>query len=304
MGRKVVTTLAQWFAENPQVATEWDSEANTELDVNTTGHAVRKKAWWKCEKGHKWQAMIYTRTRPNPPGCPVCAGLRAYAGYNDLATTRPDILSKWDYEKNTDVSPTEITESSHTKVWWKCENGHSWYARVQSVTGLKTDKSGCPYCSKVRVYTGESDLLTRFPELAKEWCYDLNDTPPDKVSYTSPKYYWWKCEEGHTWESSVSSRTKSKLGCPYCSGRRAIPGVNDLATVNPQLASEWHDELNGDLKPTDVFPGTHKKAWWKCAEGHVWEAYIPARALNKKTGCPYCAGRKPKDKSKTTLESV
>lgn len=29
-------------------------------------------------------------------------------------------------------------------------------------------------------------------------------------------------------------------------------GINDLATVNPELAKDWDYEKNGDLKPTDV----------------------------------------------------
>lgn len=67
-------------------------------------------------------------------------------------------------------------------------------------------------------------------------------------------------------------------------------GVNDLATVNPELAAQWHPTKNGDLKPADVTAGSKKKVWWRCDNGHEWEASINHRA--KGTGCPYCAGKK------------
>lgn len=37
---------------------------------------------------------------------------------------------------------------------------------------------------------------------------------------------------------SIDHRT-SGHGCPYCSGRKAITGKNDLATKYPMLLDEW-----------------------------------------------------------------
>ena len=33
-----------------------------------------KKAWWLCEKGHSYDAIIGNRTKPNGTGCPYCVG--------------------------------------------------------------------------------------------------------------------------------------------------------------------------------------------------------------------------------------
>ena len=54
-------------------------------------------------------------------------------------------------------------------------------------------------------------------------------------------------------------------------------GINDLQTTNSELAEEWNYDKNGDLKPSDVLPGSHKKVWWKCLKGHEWEADIHSR---------------------------
>ncbi|MCI6567534.1 MAG: zinc-ribbon domain-containing protein [Dysosmobacter sp.] len=35
------------------------------------------RVWWQCERGHEWQAVIFSRVQG--AGCPVCAG-RVRAG--------------------------------------------------------------------------------------------------------------------------------------------------------------------------------------------------------------------------------
>ena len=91
----------------------------------------------------------------------------------------------------------------------------------------------------------------------------------------------------------VSSRNKGAC-CPYCSGRYAIKGENDLQTVNPSLAKEWNYEKNDGLTPMDVLPNSNKKVWWKCSEGHEWQSTINHR--NNGRGCPICAKEKRKKK--------
>ena len=50
-------------------------------------------------------------------------------------------------------------------------------------------------------------------------------------------------------------------GCPYCANRKVLPGFNDLSTVQPPVAKEWHESLNGALTPEMVTAGNHKKVW-------------------------------------------
>jgi hypothetical protein len=59
-----------------------------------------------------------------------------------------------------------------------------------------------------------------------------------------------------------------------------------LATTNPKLAAEWHPTKNGDLTPSSVMSGSNKKVWWKCGEGHEWQAVISSRS--KGAGCKEC----------------
>ena len=58
-----------------------------------------------------------------------------------------------------------------------------------------------------------------------------------------------------------------------------------------QIAAQWDSTLNSGLTPEMVTPGSHKRVWWKCAEGHVWKTAICSRTGKQKCGCPVCAGK-------------
>ena len=106
------------------------------------------------------------------------------------------------------------------------------------------------------------------PELAKQWHQTKNgDLVPLDFFPASNKKVWWKCNKGddHEWISSVANRSKGK-GCSICAGKKVVHS-NCLATLNPELADEWHPTKNGYLIPLNVGIGTHKKVWWKCDKG-------------------------------------
>ena len=126
--------------------------------------------------------------------------------------------------------------------------------------------------------------------LLLQWDTEKNapDTP-QTVSYGSQRKIWWRCEKGHTWQAPVYSRTGG-AGCPYCTGRKVLPGFNDLASLEPQVATQWDTERNGSLRPDQVTVGSGKRVWWRCEEGHVWKAKVYSRTGKMRTGCPVCAG--------------
>lgn len=73
-------------------------------------------------------------------------------------------------------------------------------------------------------------------------------------------------------------------------GRKVLPGFNDLASLEPQVAAQWDTERNGALRPDQVTVGSGKRVWWRCEEGHVWKAKVYSRTGKMRTGCPVCAG--------------
>ncbi len=86
------------FISNPELEKEWDYEMNKSigLDPEMLVSGSSKSAYWICPLGHRYKALITNRARKNI-GCTYCAGQAVLEGYNDLATTRPDLLVEWDY---------------------------------------------------------------------------------------------------------------------------------------------------------------------------------------------------------------
>ena len=129
------------------------------------------------------------------------------------------------------------------------------------------------------------------PQLATEWHPTKNGVlTADKISTGSDRKVWWLGMCGHEWEDTVSHRYAGRT-CPVCSGRKIVPGINDLATLCPTIAVEWHPTKNMHLMPTSVAKNSNRKVWWLGKCGHEWEAVIATRTNGTK--CPICSGRLP-----------
>ena len=268
VGQLVIVGINDLATTHPEVASQavgWDT--------TTLTAGSKKKRNWLCEKGHNYLAPIVNKTNLES-GCPICANVQVLAGYNDLATTHPDLAKEadgWD--------TTQVVYGSPAKKKWKCRKGHNWFASISNRSG--SQQQGCPICSNLQVLVGYNDLATTHPDLAKE--VDGWD-PKTVVAGTSQKKAW-KCKLGHKYLAAVSSRSAQarQSGCPVCDGKVVLAGFNDLATTHPQLAKEAVD-----WDPTTVMAGSsRKKLKWKCIEGHIWETHPNSRLAGH--GCPSCA---------------
>ena len=276
-----------WTHDRPELLREWHPAKNAPLTPEGITYGSKRSVWWKCEKGHEWQAAVYTRAAGS--GCPYCAGKRAWPGENDLASQRPDLAAQWHPTKNNGVTPADIPLGSHHMAWWVCEKGHEWKAIVKS---RAIGGTGCPVCANRVLVPGENDLVTTHPDLARQWHPSRNGAlTPQAVTAGAQRKVWWLCGKGHAWQASIASRAAAGVGCPVCAGRLAIPGVNDFASARPELAAEWHPTKNGALTPEMVTPLSNKKVWWRCPKGHAYQAVVGTRTM-RKTGCPYCANKK------------
>ena len=211
--------------------------------------------------------------------------VRLIKGENDLATLNPALAKEWHPTENGNLKPEDVTPGSGKEVWWLCPEGHPY---LMEVNQRAKRGYGCPYCSGHRALKGVNDLATTYPALAKEWNHEKNGSlTPHDVTAGSRKKVWWLCEKGHAYEQLIIKRSSRGYSCPYCSGHKALRGFNDLATVNPRLAKEWHPTENGDLTPFDVTAGSGKRVWWLCPLGHAYQATIHDRNSDD-TQCPIC----------------
>ena len=190
--------------------------------------------------------------------------------------------------KNGKLKPEHVLAVSSKRVWWKGKCGHEW----QSPIAYEVLSGKCPYCSGMRVLAGFNDLASKNPEIVRSWDTEKNGKlTPQMITAGSSKKVWWICDKGHSWKSSVVSRTRKdkKCGCPICGNRQVLRGYNDVASCK-ELLADWDYERNVTL-PENVCIGTKKQAYWKCHIcGYEWKKEVSDRLHG--SGCKKCNQRK------------
>ena len=284
--------VKHYVIDNPSLMAEWDWINNEKLGYSpymlTCGSNI--KVYWICSNNHSYLASISHKSHGR--GCPYCSNHKVLAGFNDLQTKFPEIAKEWNYEKNYPLRPTDVLGGNKKKVYWTCPKGHVYDMPILD----RTQGNGCPICSGKRVIKGINDLATTHPYLLEEWDYSKNNLIgkyPDSITYGHTKSAYWKCKIcGYEWKASPNNRTNGKTGCPCCTGRVVVAGVNDLETKFPDIAKKWHPTKN-KKKPCEFTAFSNSDAWWVCDKEprHVF----PARINHVTKGeivCPICSNQK------------
>ena len=266
------------------MAKEWNHEKNGNLSPENFTASSGQKVWWKCSKGHEWQATIHNRNKQR--GCPICnsernTSLPEYAIVYYLKKYGLDIIHSYrekGYELDIYIPSRKIGIEYDGYLWHKnkakkdleknqkCKRYGICLYRIREglpplndssidfivqkgqrdlsqilqtglneIIGIYVDvnlKRDAIAIENLREYSEkENSLLFSNPEIAKEWNYEKNgNLKPEHFMPNSNKKVWWKCAKGHEWQATINSRTAGR-GCPYCSGRYAIKGKNDLQTI-------------------------------------------------------------------------
>ena len=198
----------EWCIENkPSVIDEYYPESNRGRPLSSFKESDRSVAIWRCSKGHGWFAVVYSRKKSN---CPVCANKLIVPGINDLKTINPDLARQ--YSSDNPIPVDRISPNSHEHVVWNYPCGHTYVAEVKS---RNSRNRGCKYCQGYAVMPGENDLLHLYPEIAKEWDYDKNDTTPDQIRPKSNTPVYWKCSFCGG-EFNAAPYERFKQACPHC----------------------------------------------------------------------------------------
>lgn len=151
------------------------------------------------------------------------------------------LLEEWDYQSNNGKTPDDYTFGSNKSVFWICKQcGSSYPARISTRVHDRTRV--CNECAKKQSWKTrhkkmivEHNIAMDFPQIAEEWDYELNNgITPETVTKGTHGEYYWKCPKGHpSYKARVAYRIYKGDGCPVCSGRKLLAGVNDLETMNP-----------------------------------------------------------------------
>lgn len=308
-------------SEYPAIAAEWHPTKNGEVTPDLIYPNTKTKYWWlmhyddpKTGKHFEFEWPASPNDRVHGARCPVLCGKMVCVGFNDLATTEPELAKQWHPTKNGDRKPTEVTRGCRDKVHWlmpyddPVTGKHfelEWEAAIQD----RSKGAGCPYLTGAAVCPGFNDLATRAPEIAAQWHPTKNgDRRATDVSCGCRDDIWWlqPYDDPETgkhfdfeWQASPNDRTSGN-GCPFLSGRAVYAGYNDLETRYPEIAAQWHPTKNGDKKPTEIAYSSNKEYWWlqpydDPKTGKHFDFEWPAKVNNRTLlgeGCPFLGNDK------------
>lgn len=297
--------FAQWHPDNLHSLDRYSRGSNYKAKWRHWHHETLPggRVW---EGWHEWEQPIRRRVIDGA-GCRLCSNRDVLEGYNDLLTLRPDLGDQW--HPDNALTARQVTPGAGVKARWRhwheaaLPDGSlwaGWHEWVDTPNHRTSMNRGCAVCRGYQILVGHNDLATTRPQLVEEWDVVKNEgLTPNNVTAGSNKIAHWVCSQGgHSWSAPIDKRGIQKTGCPVCANLEIISGVNDLATVNPLLASEWHLSKNGDLSPNGISPATDRvNAWWVCSvnSDHEWQATVNGRAGG--SGCPRCSRRISKSES-------
>lgn len=252
-------------------------------DPSEVTYGSKKIREWICKKGHIWSVQV----RYAKSGCVFCSNRSVLIGFNDLLFTHPEIAKELQ-----NIDPQTITITSIKSGNWKCNKGHLWKVPIN-----RRKQAGCEICNRNNLKVGN----TRTQPFSKNKLADdrqirkwLVNKSNGALTSGSRKVIEWKCPEGHIFNQRVQDFVLTKV-CSFCSGNKILRGLNDLATLFPEIAAEAYG-----WDPTKKGRSSKQQVSWKCKEGHIYKSYISDRTRQVRFGkkdyksinCSYCSNKK------------
>lgn len=268
---------------NPELCKEWHPTKNTPLSPDNFTANSGHKVWWRCKKGHDWNASIDSRNGKGT-GCPYCSATFKLASpdYN-LSKTHPHLVAYFHPTKNGNLRPTDITGGAEKIIWWQCPSDENHeFERSPNHMSSSSAPELCPFCSGVFV-SGKNCMATTNPEMAEIFHPTKNGKHTAKnIRAGSRETYWWQCHNGHEWRQSAFNIQRSLDPCPHC---------KTLLIQRPDVAEYFHPTKNGKLKVSDLTLWSSLQVWWQCLNNssHVWRTSAATMVQpERKSLCPIC----------------
>ncbi len=209
----------------------------------------------------------------------------SFAAYEEKQKINEHLLKAiWDTKANAPLTPKMVSPMSDKTVWWICphNNEHKWEAPIKSIS----KGYGCSICAKRHHYSTE------------EWIKEAKRTHGDKYDYSQVNYLNAKtevtiiCKKHGAFKQYPSEHLQGK-GCKYCA-HQAFHQLESLASLYPNIATEWNYELNNSTGyiPENIGIDSTRKFFWHCNNGkpHSYRATIAYR-VKRKSGCAVCHGK-------------
>lgn len=226
---------------------------NSNIEFLSTYENVKKKIKCKCTIcNNEWDALPTNLLKGH--GCRKCAieqriqngGRKTHQQFiEEMESINPNIEFLSDYI------------NSHIHVKCKCKiDGYEW----ETTPSHLLNGTGCPLCAKNRI--AKSHKMKTHDEYINE-CKIANPNIEIVGFYTGAlNDVECKCLicGGHF--TRRASKNHEGCGCPICAGLKIVQGINDIATIRPDLVKYFVDK-------NDAYKygcGSNQKVMMKCPD--------------------------------------
>lgn len=262
------------LADNhPTIAKQWHPTRNGTLTPSQVTSGSSALVWWICEKGHEWEAVIYSRTAGR--GCPYCN--------SEHSSSYPEqILLYYLSQVTTAINRHKIHGKEIDIYLPKLNIGIEYNGRYyhQNRESQDNDKHQFLQTQGIRII------------VVREGNKMLVDGDTIHYQYKNSDYLNFDFVIQSVF--SICRLPICKINIPRDRPKifeqyMLMETANSLAERYPWLIEEWDYERNGKLTPWQISYGSNKRIHWICKKcGYRWEAVAHSR---KNSGCPCCANR-------------
>ena len=273
----------RFIDEFPQYI-EYYSPNNT-IPIEELVKCDKRSTLWICKNGHE-QPKTCEKIAYEGLLCRKCYEESIMENTQHLTDVYPQIRNIWDYEKN-DKTPDVIPLSSRDTFYFKCSFGHEYPNEIRAVLNNSCE---CLVCTNKKVVAGYNDFKSRYPELAEKLSPELQKVA-DRIFGAESKYLKWICSIcGGEYSDAVGNMLKGINNCPYCAGKKAMSGFNDIKTLHPELVERLSSELRNIAE--DIVAKDEKVLSWECpnCRGDYYD--MIGNLAKGIDNCPYCNNKK------------
>lgn len=222
---------------------------------------------WSCKEDHQWKTSLDNILHGH--WCPYCCKSKPL---------NIEIAKKLAEEHRGECLSIEYTPKK--SLIWKCEKGHIWKARLESIKNANT------WCMKCFQKNFSLDDAKKFSEKHNGICLSTEYIPGKKLT--------WQCNKGHIWKANLYQINHRNSWCPECFGNKRL---------TLEAAHEIAQRRGGLCLSTEYTP--KKKLKWQCNKGHIWTAKIHTlKRKDNPTWCPHCSTTISENNFRKKIESI
>lgn len=277
---------------NSVLSLEWHYEKNAPLTPKNVTPSSNKKVWWKCSKcNYEWQSAVNNRNgkRVNR-GCPNCnfgfqTSFPEQAIIYYLNGVFPDLENTYilPFFKNRTTVDVYIPslklaieydgEYAHKgkrerdlrKASLLVENNIKLIRiREPNLPVLDDEKIILLYRSDTYSYGSLEVVIKNIAEYILK-NFDLSNEQTQKLE---------NLKSVNIEENSFQIEEKVRM----------VKEEGSLELTHPFISTQWHPNLNGNMKPFHYSKNSSKKVWWICEKGHEYQS----RIIDKSEECLVC----------------